>query len=73
MAPDTDLDESNTSPIRDAHRRLIELVREKEWITDSRESHSYCIYCYAAEYDGHRDDCEIFGTSGIARMENDDR
>lgn len=42
-----------------------QLVRDKEWITDGRESVTYCLWCHRTPRQGHATSCEMFGAAGF--------
>lgn len=45
------------------------LLSAHEWVTDGRESLSYCLHCGRGYNDGHADDCEVFGPGGFITPE----
>ncbi len=58
--------------LRAALQRVIDLMREREWVVDGYESVSYCVYCGCAKYNGHDPECEAFGSNGVTRTLDDD-
>lgn len=53
------------SEVQRSHNELRELLLQVEWITDHREASVYCHFCHASWMNGHKDDCEAFGPSGV--------
>lgn len=58
--------EGKLSPSADKFRQL---VRDKEWVTDGRESVTYCLWCQRTWQQGHAKDCEMFGPAGFVDPE----
>ncbi len=59
--------------LREALQRAIDLMREREWVTDGYESISGCIYCGRAERNGHDPKCEAFGDNGVTRVLDEEK